>query len=236
MSVLKHLCAAIAAFLLCVPAYADLITFSSRTNFNSAAPGLPIETFETGLVAAGTITPCAGPLSSSAASTCFPLGGLLSGAVYSASPVGDMIVLGAGFDGDGNTSKVLGPNFFFDTLDITFTAGVAAAGLDVFPGQAAGNIFITLFSPAGAELNTFNVFGNIGPNFFGVVSTSGLIGRINIDSPAQGELIDNLAFGVPVPEPSSLLLSVGGLTIIAGLRFFRKRGDRDRQAQAIGHF
>jgi hypothetical protein len=228
MSILRHFCAAIAVLLLSVPAYADLFTFSSRPAFNSAAPGLPVETFETGLVPPGGITSCTGPLSGSAASACFPLGGLLPGIVYSASPNGEFVVMGAGFDGIGNTSKVLGPNFFVDSFNINFTGAVTAVGFDVFPGPSAGNIAISLFSPTNALLGMFNVFGNVGANFFGVLSTTSLIGRINIASQASipGELIDNLAFGVPVPEPSSLFLSAGGLGIMAGLRSLTRRGHR----------
>jgi hypothetical protein len=62
-----------------VPAQAALITFSSRALFAAAAPGLPVETFESGLVAPGAVTVCSGPVSSASASACFPLGGLLPG-------------------------------------------------------------------------------------------------------------------------------------------------------------
>src|SRR5262245_61065106 len=97
------------------PASASSITFSSLAAFNAAAPGLPVETFETGLVPAGGVTVCTGALSSAAASACFPIGGLLPGVSY--GNTGQlMALLGAMFDGVGNTSKVLGPNFFADTF------------------------------------------------------------------------------------------------------------------------
>ena len=54
-----------------LPAHAALITFSDRGLFNVAAPGLTVETFETGLVNAAGITVCNGPLSSNATSACF---------------------------------------------------------------------------------------------------------------------------------------------------------------------
>ena len=217
--------AMIALLFVSAPAYADLFTFSSRATFNSAVPGLPVETFESGLVSPGGITLCPGPLSSAAASTCFPVGGLLPGVTYSASPAGNMVVLGAGVA--GNTSKVLGPNAFADTFNLTFTGNVTAVGFDVFPGPTAGNIAISLFSPTDTLLSTFTIFGNVGPNFFGVVSTTSLIGRINIASQSSlpGELIDNLAFGRQVPEPSSILLVAGGLAIVQ-LKLLRNRRNR----------
>jgi hypothetical protein len=143
-----------------------------------------------------------------------------------------MVVLGAGFNGVGNTSKVLGPNAFADTLNLTFT-GATAAEFDVFPGLAAGNILISVFDPNNVAFGTFTVSGVIGGSFFGVLSTTGQIGRINIasQSSSPGELIDNLAFGTPVPEPSSfsLLVAGGGLAIL-----MRKRLRLGRRPGSIG--
>jgi len=135
-----------------------------------------------------------------------------------------MVVLGAAFDGIGNASKVLGPDIFADTFNLTFT-GVTGVGFDVFPGPVAGNILISVFSPTNVALGSFTTAGVVGGSFFGVLSTTGQIGRVNIASQAAipGELIDNLAFGTPVPEPSSLLLLAGGLAIIFRLRFLGKR-------------
>jgi hypothetical protein len=229
MSILRLLSAHLAVLLLSVPAYADLLTFSSRPAFNATAPGLPVETFEAGLTAP-LIAICPSPVSSSAASACFPLGGLLPGVVYSASGTNtNLAVLGAQFGGQGNSSKILGPQNSLATLNVTFTAGVSAVGFDAFPGPLAGNIVISLFSPNNDSLGTSVVSANVGANFVGAVSTTDLIGRINIEGQALApfESIDNLAFGTAtVPEPSSLLLFAGGLAITVGLwcRFNRPAG------------
>jgi len=129
-----------------------------------------------------------------------------------------LALLGANFDGVGNTSKVLGPNFFADTFNLTFTSA-NAAGFDVFAGPVAGNVAIGVFSPANAPLGSFTVFAPIGGTFFGVISDSGPIGRINVASQAAipGELIDNLTFGLTVPEPSGLVLFSAVLVIIGVL-------------------
>jgi PEP-CTERM motif len=234
MSILGLLSAPLAVLLLAVPASADLLTFSSRPAFDATAPGLPVETFEASL--APIFVTCPSPVSSSAASACFPLGALLPGVVYSASGAANtqLNVLGPGFGGglpgatNGNSSKIFGPNNSLATLDVTFSAGVSAVGFDAFPGPLAGNIAISLFSPSNDLFGTSLIPGNVGANFFGVVSTAGLIGRVNVagQSAVPFEAIDNLAFGtatVPVPEPSSLLLSAGGLAIIVGLRWRHRR-------------
>ncbi|MGI8567126.1 MAG: PEP-CTERM sorting domain-containing protein [Pyrinomonadaceae bacterium] len=212
---------ALLAFL-SMPAYADLITFTTRPSFNAVAPGLPVETFESGLVSAGGVTTCNGPVSSAAGSTCFPVGGLLPGVVYNASGSvqPNMVVLGAGFPGVGNTSKVLGPNSFADTLNITFTSA-NAFGVDLYPGPAGGNILVSVFDPGNALLGSFTVAAPVGSaTFFGLISTTSGIGRVNVasQSTAPGELIDNLAFGTAspttaVPEPASLILLASGLAL-----------------------
>jgi hypothetical protein len=158
-------------------AEASLITFDSRGVFAAAAPGLPIETFEAGLVAPGAVTSCNGSLSGAAASACFPAGGLLPGVVYSAVPGGSLVVVGAGFPPLGNTSKVLGPNVFTDTFNLTF-ASASAIGFDVFPGLLAGNVLVSIFSPADVGLGAFTIPAPLGAAFFGVISDSDLIGRI----------------------------------------------------------
>lgn len=204
-----------------LPGQGALITYASRAAFNSAAPGLPTETFESGLVPAGSLTLCTGPLSAEAGSTCFPVGGLLPGVTLNVASTSqlNMVVLGANFPGVGNTSKVVGPNAFSDALNLTF-AMADSVGFDVFAGQAAGNVSITVFSPADMQLGAFLIAAPIGGTFFGVISDSGPIGRINIASQAAvpGELIDNLTFGTAIPEPASLLLSGGALGVLILLR------------------
>ena len=58
-------------------------------------------------------------------------------------------------------------------------------------------------------------------SFVGITSTDA-IGRLFLDKPNSGAVIDNLRFGTAsVPEPSGLLLL--GLGAAAGLRRWRQR-------------
>jgi hypothetical protein len=206
-----------------VPTDAALITLSSRSLFDAAAPGLPVETFEAGLVTPGGVTVCNGPLTGAAASACFPAGGLLPGVTYSAAPGSGLALLGAGFPAVGNTSKVLGPNGFADTFNLAF-ASATAIGFDVFAGLVPGNVTMSIFDLANLPLGTFTVAVPAGGAFFGVLSDAALIGRINVASQTTipGELVDNVAFGTAasvVPEPTTVALVGLGLTALV----FRRR-------------
>ena len=183
------------------PADGALITFNTRTAFNAAAPGLPVETFES-RDAQGVLI-CPGPLMRGQECPMTPdtvlpeppFDGLLPGITYS-STSGILVLLGPDFLSYGNTSNVLGPYAAGDTMDLTLESA-SAIGFDVFPGIAPADILISVFDSLNAPIGTFTILASPGGTFFGVLSDSGLIGRINVDTLAefQGGLVDDVAFG-----------------------------------------
>jgi hypothetical protein len=175
------------------------------------------------LLSSGGAALCTGPLSSSVASGCFPAGGLLPGVVYSSSPDPRMFVQGPNpmFPLLLNTSNVLGTAIVGSSiLTLTFTDAAVAVGFEVFPGLVDGPVVVSVFSPSDAALGTFTIPAIRGGSFFGVLSTTDVIGRLNIDGPnnpqSGGEFIDNLRWSVP--EPSSLLLLAAGVGLVFRLR------------------
>jgi len=152
---------------------------------------------------------------------CFGAGTLLPGVIYNASGTvqPNMALLGANFAGLGNTTRLLGPNFFSDTLNVSFSS-TNAVGFDVFPGPTAGNVNVTVYDAMDGQLGTFIVAAPIAGAFFGVISDAGPIGRINISSQTAtpGELIDNMSFDVAIPEPASILLTAVALALFATRR------------------
>jgi hypothetical protein len=202
------------------PAEGALITFDTRAAFNAAAPGLPVENFQN-RDAEGVLI-CPGPLMRGQECPLTPGtvvppppldGGLLPGITYS-STSGILVLLGPDFLSFGNTSNVLGPYALGDTMDLTL-ASASAIGFDVFPGAAPADILIAVFDSLNAPIGTFTILASPGGTFFGVLSGSGLIGRINVDTLAEfeGGLVDDVAFGatVPVPEPATIVLVGIGL-------------------------
>ena len=164
-----------------------------------------------------------------------PFDGLLPGITYS-SESNLLVLVGPNFPVEpdsqltlGNTSNVLGPYSTLDTLDLTLDSA-SAIGFDVFPGIAAGDVVISVYDSADALMGTFTISASPGGTFFGVLSDSGLIGRINVGAPGEhaGGLIDDVAFGVPVPEPATILLIGTGLAgLLAGNDRRKRRRSQD---------
>jgi hypothetical protein len=167
-------------------------------------------------------------------------GGLLAGITYS-SESGLLVLVGPNFpvgpDGFltlGNTSNVLGPYSVLDTLDLTLESA-SAIGFDVFPGVAEGDVVISVFDSANAPMGTFTILASPGGTFFGVLSDSGLIGRINIGVPGEypGGLVDDVAFGVPIAEPATILLLGAGLAGLGRIRGRRTRSEPWRRLMSL---
>jgi hypothetical protein len=227
------------------PADCALITFNTRAAFNAAAPGLVVESFESRFASGGVLL-CPGPLRRGQECPMTPEtvpppppleGGLLAGITYSVES-GLLVLVGPNFpvgpDGFtlGNTSNVLGPYSVLDTLDLTLESA-SAIGFDVFPGVATGEVLISVFDSANALMGTFTLLASPGGTFFGVLSDSGLIGRINVGAPGEypGGLVDDVAFGVPIAEPATILLIGTGLAGLVRVRNRKTRSEPSRCAE-----
>lgn len=170
-------------------------TFSSRGNFNFAHPGLPIEDFEEGQVAADDAVEVPGPLDASSSNAVFSAGDILAGLRIEDSVVGntedELVLVGSGFM--NNPSKAVGANLFGSATDLVFTGGdVYAVGFDIYI-NIPGNVTITVHDTSDQLLTSQVVNVPAEGAFFGVASSEA-IGRIRVAS-SNAELVDNIAFG-----------------------------------------
>ena len=215
-------------------ANAALITFDTRTAFNLASPGLPLEDFEEANVAPGGVELFIGPLSSSTNNAVFSTGEILAGLTVESAfdptvqsvPNPELVAVGGGFIAIGNPSIAVGPNALASNSNLLFT-NASAVGFDLFTNRPGSPVaFVSLFGVGDALLGSFCVLvSRASPAFFGAIDTENLITRINVDmAPAgSGEVFDNIAFGAPVPEPGTLLLIGSGLLAVVARRRLQKR-------------
>lgn len=182
---------------------AVLTFYNNRAAFEAAVPGVPTETFESGLVGPGGVIGCPSPLSSATPGTCFPPGGLLDGFAYTASG-GINVALGAGVV--GNPTTAIAADLFTESATISFSnPDVLAVGFDLFEPFGSA-VTISVYSADGLEGQTI-----VGPGggFFGVTSDTDItaieVGTIGANS---AEVIDNLSFGEGCPcGPTNSLFS-----------------------------
>lgn len=206
----------IVAFSLC--AYADPVIYSNRSDFELASPGLLIEDFEEAMIAPGTEGIITGDLDKNTDNAYFKPGDILDGLRISAGTPPEFYVEGAGVM---STSKGVMTKYTL-AIDISFyNNNATAVGLDVVP-WLIGDIYDLVVQGASGQLYQRNYWDVREPFFFGIVAPETITG-ITIESTfAYPIYVDNIAFGTPVPEPSTLLLLTTGLSI-AGLAAWRRK-------------
>jgi hypothetical protein len=216
-------------------ARAQLTFFSTRTAFNTAFPGLPVEGFEKARIGLGGAAVIANPLDKTTNNTVFHTGEILDGLRVSSSGShgGQELGLLAPNPIIGNTTVTPYNNFGGDSLDLTFyNNNVTSVGFDVLDAIVSNvPTKITIFGIGGVLLGTSTVNDSASGSFFGVSSTN-VISRIDVLSSGPIPIfriigVDNVAFtrsGTAVPEPNGAALLLG-LTTSAGL-FLRYRNRR----------
>ena len=176
----------------------SLTFYTDRTVFNTAHPGLPLETFAATLVAPNSVVTCAGPFNIATNNACFAPGGIRPGISVLNPAGGDLVVLTPPFFGVPCVS--VGPNVFSDAAELQFSPPVVAVGLDFESNNGAVPYTLTVFGPGGS-LGSTTHSGGIPGAFWGVdTSDPGGISRVTFTAPGDnGELLCNVAFGQPVP-------------------------------------
>lgn len=195
---------------------ASFVLYDSRSVFDAAVPGLPIETFESAAprVSSPTGDAVTGPVNSLTNNAYFAPGDVLPG--LSVDVASHNLVVG----NTGRSPSVLVMNNSEgEPITVWFAPRVTAVGLDLvglFTENGLGDMIA--YDADGNVIATVPIAPPGSGQFFGITST------VPIDHLTFGNHIawygfDNIAFGDPVPEPSTLAcLMLGLLTLSASHR------------------
>jgi hypothetical protein len=130
-----------------------------------------------------------------------------------------LALTGGGFS--GIASQALLANYFDDTLTISLTSPANALGFDAYSYGEAATVTISVFDTEGGMIGNATIAAGFpAANFFGVISDSGPIGRVLLDTGGSAEGVDNVAFGLigEVPEPGTVGLLASGLLALFAWR------------------
>ena len=185
--------------------------YSTRTSFDAAFPGLPVETFEAANVGPAPWASFPGPLDKFTSNDVFSPGQILDGlritTGVSSISSSNVFVSSAGFA--NYTSHAISYRFG-DTpgpeLAISlYNGNVTALGLDVTSNPDGHNVTLELFSSSGS-LGSYVVSNAQGSGtFIGFFSPDPIL-SVQLTGSADFYGVDNIAFNaVPEPYPAALL-------------------------------
>jgi len=180
--------------------------FLDRSNFTSAAPGLPCEDFEEARVGAGSALGFPAPLDATTNNVPILPGEILPGIRFQDLPLNaagggsadGLVFFGSGFGG-GSTSKLVLSNTFPDSFEIYFDPPVQAAGMDIVSYFTAG-VTVELFGASSNPLGSGSFGAGLNGQFLGFVASQPVsLMRITatFQSLTGAEGVDNICFGTP---------------------------------------
>jgi hypothetical protein len=215
---------------------ATFMTYASRTAFNAAEPGLPVQTFSSVNLISSPITTHASPIDATTNDAVLSAGTILPGLTITTLSPGSAANALA-FTGYGsNGSKSVGTTWYGDSLVFDFAPGVHAFAADVFAinppvGPLAGSFEADAFN-GSTEIGivTFaEAAGSFG--FVGFSSTTAITSvQLLYTTTDDMTMATNIAFGPsPVPEPASLALAAVGAIVGLGMTRARRRRRRLRE-------
>jgi hypothetical protein len=175
---------------------ANLTFYFDQASFEAAAPDLPKETFEGGVVPPGQLIGCGSPLSAAISNPCFPAGTLLPGFEFHASSDTNVVTLGAGVVPPlpALSGAAVAADIFNDFSYLSFTdPDVYAVGFGIYDFFGSPTITIDVSSANGLEGQAMALSGG----FFGVVSDTPIT-NIQLGATTNVSVLDNLCFGNPV--------------------------------------
>ena len=208
-------------------AKANFLIFTSQTEFQSIAPGLPRQDFSSADVTAGSFAFVDGPLDSSSDNGVFDRGDIIPGLEISAdgsTPLGNRLYV-AGVGTVGNTAKAIYTNGSNSTMNLHLN-GPSAVGLKLIGftnGGPSRRFTVSIETSIGSRAFDTGFIPTTGDGaFLGLIGQSGeTISRIRFQSgPGANEGITHIEFGAitSVPEPSSLLSIAGLCFLLVGRR------------------
>lgn len=202
---------------------ATLVFYTDRAVFQADNPGLTFEDFSATNVPPNSVGSCPGPFNSATNNACFSTGAIVDGISLDSTPSSDNVVLTPPFL--GVTCVAVGPNFFADDAELTFTGpdDVFAFGADIWGPFGPVPVDISIYGASGLLGTDSFVGGNPGA-FWGVASDEAIT-RIEVVDPGDlGELFCDVEFGgtgVPTTPPLGLLLLVAVLVGVSAFVVFR---------------
>ncbi len=177
-----------------------LTFYATRSDFDAANPGLPVEDFEDVDVAPAAFCASFSPVDAYTDDDCYAPGTLM--APFAIAAVGPTqgefdaaIALGEGYRvlDFPQPSTVVGANLAVDTTEVRFDPGVYAAGMDVYGYLFKSTVTVRVYDTEANLLGSTTIPEARGGVFFGVRSDGAAIGAIRFAEVDDYVMLDNVA-------------------------------------------